>query len=232
MSEAGHRSEPDSGLGAELGREACVRAFLSCAEVALGLARREEVRSTWERESACARMTVGGLTHHLLGQLRNSARLLAVQAPPDAPVIGLLDHYARAPWVAASRQGGVDGEQLETDNTGARQGADAVLGEASAALDALPHLLAERRDPDTVFIPWQGWSLSTPDFLTTRMMEMVVHGDDLAASVGLETHEHEPVVVASVLRLLTGVSLQRHGQVALMRALSRPQRSSGDISAF
>jgi len=232
MGERGQDSEQTPGFGPGLGREACVRAFLSCGEVTLRLARREEVRSAWERESACEGMTVGGLTHHLLGQLLNTARLVPVQAPPDAPVIGLLDHYARAPWVTASRQGGVDSKQLETDNTGARQGAEAVLGEASAARDALPRLLAERREPDTVFVPWQGWSLSTADFLTTRMMEMVVHGDDLAASVGLETPEHEPEVVASVLRLLTGVSLQRHGQVALVRALSRPQRSIGDISAF
>lgn len=61
---------------------------------------------------------------------------------------------------------------------------------------------------------------------------MVVHGDDLAASVGLDTPEHEPAVVDTVLGLLTGVSLRRHGQVALVRALSRPQRSTGDVSAF
>lgn len=225
-------AEQEVVLGSELDREACVRAFLSCGEVAFRLAERDEVRSAWGLESACEGMTVGGLAHHLLGQLRNTVRLLGVQAPEGAPVIGLLDHYTQAPWVAASRQGAVDTEQLESDNTGALRGVEAVLGEAGEARDALPHVLAEPREPDTVFIPWQGWCMSTTDFLTTRMMEMVVHGDDLAASVGLETPEHDPVVVASVLRLLTGVSLQRHGQVALVRALSRRQRSSGDMSAF
>lgn len=213
-------------------REQQASAFLSCATVSLGLAEREEVRVAWERESSCAGMTVGGLTHHLLGQVRNTDRLLRAEAPPGAPVLGLLDHYARAPWVAASREGQVDPEQLESDNAGGQAGPDAVLGEGREALRDMPRLLAADRDPDTVFIPWQGWSLRTVDFLTTRMMEMVVHGDDLAASVGLPTPEHEPAVVSSVLGLLTGVSLQRHGQVALVRALSRPQRSTGDISAF
>ena len=59
----------------------------------------------------------------------------------------------------------------------------------------LPGLLAAPRDPDTIFIPWQGWSLATEDFLTTRMMELVVHGDDLAASVGLDTPTYPEAVI-------------------------------------
>ena len=55
------------------------------------------------------------------------------------------------------------------------------------ALADLPDLLA--RSADAVLIPWQGWSLTTEDYLTTRLMEMVVHSDDLAASVGVPTPE-------------------------------------------
>ena len=40
-----------------------------------------------------------------------------------------------------------------------------------------------------MLIPWQGWSLTAHDFLVTRLMEIVVHSDDLAASVGLPTPE-------------------------------------------
>ena len=177
-------------------------------------------------------MTVGGLTHHTLAQLGHVARGLETPAPADAPVIGLLDHYTRAPWVDASRRGEVDPEQNRTDDEAAAVGHAALLAEAEQTLATLPALLARPRDPDVIHIPWQGWSLATTDHLSTRMMEMVVHGDDLAASVGLDTPEHEPPVVSTVLGLLTGVSLQRHGQVALVRALSRPQRSQGDISAF
>jgi len=39
-------------------------------------------------------------------------------------------------------------------------------------------------------------------------------------------------VVAPVLGLLSGVAARRHGQVAVVRALSRPQRASGPVSAF
>jgi hypothetical protein len=38
--------------------------------------------------------------------------------------------------------------------------------------------------------------------------------------------------VADVLGVLTDAAARRHGQVALLRALSRPQRASGSVSAF
>lgn len=177
-------------------------------------------------------MTVGGLTHHLLQQVGHLARGLGAPAPADVPVIGLLDHYTQAPWVQSSREGAIDPDQNATDNIAAHAGHAAVLGAAQESLDQLPELLGLPRVPDVIHIPWQGWSLPTSDFCATRMMELVVHGDDLASSVGLPTPEHEPTVVAAVLGLLADVSWGRHGQVALVRALSRPQRSTGDISAF
>jgi hypothetical protein len=81
-------------------------------------------------------------------------------------------------------------------------------------------------------VPWQGWSLATDDFLTIRMMEVMVHSDDLAASVGLPTPEYAEPVVGAVLGLLSSVAVDRHGQTAVLRALSRPQRAPGQVSAF
>ena len=81
-------------------------------------------------------------------------------------------------------------------------------------------------------IPWQGWSLSGEDWLTTRLMEIVVHSDDLAASVGVAPPAWSPEVLAPVLGLLTGVAVERHGQDAVVRALSRPQRAPSSVSAF
>ena len=64
------------------------------------------------------------------------------------------------------------------------------------------------------------------------MMETVVHSDDLAASVGLETPEFPDEVVSPVLDLLTGLAVRRHGATALVRTLTRPQRAPGSVAAF
>ena len=54
-----------------------------------------------------------------------------------------------------------------------------------------------------------------------------MHSDDLAASVDVPTPDFDAAVLDPVLRLLTAVSLRRHGQDALVRTLSRPQRAPG-----
>jgi hypothetical protein len=210
-------------------------AFLSAVDLSLDLAARSQVRDAWGRESACAGMTVGGLTHHLLKQAGNTVtglRAAPDKAPADAPVITVQEHYARAAWVEAAPDDDVNVSIREGDNEAAEVGPDVVLELGREWAAELPSLLGAPRQPDTVFIPWQGWSLSTEDFLTTRMMEMVVHGDDLAASVGVETPTYPDDVLRPVLGLLTGVAVRRHGQTAVVRGLSRPQRAPGSISAF
>lgn len=207
-------------------------AFLGCCEVTLALGGRPEVAAAWRADSSCAGMTVGGLTHHLVAQMVHAAELLARPAPADGPVIGLLDHYDRAPWVGQSHRGEVDPDQNGRDNAAAEVGPEQVLAEARDALSRVADLLTPPRRPEVVHIPWQGWSLPTDAFLVTRMMEMVVHGDDLAVSVGVEGPEHDESVTGPVLGLLAAVAARRHGQAALVRALSRPQRSTGDVSAF
>nr|WP_238338165.1 maleylpyruvate isomerase N-terminal domain-containing protein [Pedococcus badiiscoriae] len=204
---------------------------MSAVDLSLALASRPQVREAWERESACAGMTVGGLTHHLLSQVGNTVRGLRA-APDGPPPIALLEHYDRAAWVEAGPDDEVNKSIRDRDNDSAQVGPDVVLELAGEWADDVAVLVEAPRDPDTIFIPWQGWSLTTEDFLTTRMMEMVVHGDDLAASVGLETPTYPAGVLTPVLGLLTGVAVRRHGQTAVVRGLSRPQRAPASISAF
>jgi hypothetical protein len=205
-------------------------AFLSAASIAGDLVRRPEVTARWAEESACAGMTVGGLAFHLAAQVTNTVRLVPEHS--DAEPIALLEHYERAAWVHT----GLDAEV----NVGIREGSDA---EATAGPDGLAALVDEQLallagvldaadDEASVFIPWQGWALGLHDWLVTREMEIVVHSDDLAASVGLETPEFPEAVLSPVLALLTGVATRRHGQAAVVRALSRPQRAPASVSAF
>ena len=212
-----------------MGDERVTETFLTAARISAGLASRPEVAVRWSEESACAGMTVGGLAHHLVSQLTNTARLLAAE-PHEEPPIALLEHYERAAWVTADLDDDVNVRIREGADDDAAGGPEALSPLVDGALADLPDLLA--RAADAVWIPWQGWSLSTEDYLTTRMMELVVHSDDLAASVGVPTPEFPEDVLIPVFTLLTGVAARRHGQVAVVRALSRPQRAPDIVSAF
>ncbi len=203
----------------------------TAARTVVDLAARPEVGAAWTRESACAGMTVGGLTQHLLAQVGIVDRLLS--APPeDEPAIALAEHYARAPWANEDLEAEVNVGIRETSDAQAAVGQEALVAQARAELSRLAGALGQQRTPDTVHIPWQGWSLTTEDFVVTRCMEMVVHGDDLAASIDVPTPQFPDPVVERVLALLAGVAVRRHGQAAVIRALSRPQRAPAHVSAF
>ena len=83
-----------------------------------------------------------------------------------------------------------------------------------------------------MLVPWQDWSLSTPDFLLTRAMEVLVHSDDLAAGIHVDPPRFPHETTDAVSGLLASVAAGRHGPSAVLRALSRPQRATLPVSAF
>jgi hypothetical protein len=176
-------------------------------------------------------MTVGGLAHHTVAQVAHVVRLLG-QPPRDQEPISAPEHYARADWVSEDAEGETNVRIREASDQQAVGGPDGLRALVEDFLPRLEVALAAPRDPDTVHVPWQGWSLSTPDFLLTRMLELVVHSDDLAASVDLPTPEFPEPVFGAVARLLAVVSARRHGQAAVVRTLARPQRAPATVSAF
>ena len=205
--------------------------FLSAARVAADLVRHPAVAERWDDESACAGMSVGGLAWHLGTQTDLALRLLRAGAAEVEP-IALADHYARAAWVRGGPDDAANVTIREGSDEQAEAGAAALAALLGQWLEDLPELL-DATDPDTpVLIPWQGWALTAHDLLVTRLMETVVHTDDLAASVDLATPEFRAEVLAPVLDLLTGIAVRRHGGTALVRALARPQRAPQTVAAF
>jgi hypothetical protein len=67
--------------------------------------------------------------------------------------------------------------------------------------------------------------------LRTRMMEIAVHGDDLACSAGLDAQPPE-AAAAVAIELLTALAVRKHGAAALLRALSRAERAPASIAAI
>ena len=80
--------------------------------------------------------------------------------------------------------------------------------------------------------PWLTWNLSLEDYLRSRMLEIVVHSDDLAVSVALAPPEWPEEVVAPVLGVLTTLAVRKHGVAAVLRTLARAERAPGSIAAI
>lgn len=194
-------------------------AFPVGVAIALDLIRRAEVAERWSRPSALPRMSVGALACHLGRQSVRAAELLPMAT--DLPPLESADtHYGRAAWVRSSSPDDPANDR-STDDAEAELGAAALDGRAAGALETVRRLLATGAAADVVPIPWQGWSLRRDDFLLTRLLEIVVHTDDLAVSIGIPTPEFADEVFAPVRDLLVRLAVGRHGQSALISTLAR-----------
>ncbi|MFI6243069.1 maleylpyruvate isomerase N-terminal domain-containing protein [Micromonospora sp. NPDC050795] len=203
--------------------------FPVAASIALDLIRRPEVSERWSSPSALPHLSVGGLACHLGRQAIRAAELLPV--PTDLPTLESADgHYERAAWVS---EGSPDKDTVASgpDEADAERGPADLHARSAQALTEVGDLLSRGAAREVVPIPWQGWSLRRGDFLLTRQLEIVVHSDDLAVSIGVPTPEFPADVFDPVRDLLVRLAVRRRGQSALISALSRTERAQ-DISAF
>ena len=207
------------------------QAFVDAARTATALVLDPQVEQRWREPSALAEMSIGALTSHLVAQVVSAAAgVLDPSAASTEQPVGLLDHYERAAWVGA----GLDDEANVSIREGAeRTAADGYAG-TRARLERACHQLDPwpAKTPTAVRMPWWGWSLTLDDFLLTRMMELMVHADDLAVSLGVPTPEFPRSVTRPVFMLLTALAEQKHGQTAVVRALTRSERAPASITVF
>jgi hypothetical protein len=192
---------------------------------------RPEVAAAWDEPSALAEWKVSGLAGHLGDQAPLVVRLLSAEES-DLEPITLDEHYRRAAWVGAAVDDDVSVDIRAAGERDAADGVAALLARVREACAALPAVLAATSPRRAVLIPWQGWALRRDDFLVVRMMEVAVHSDDLAASVRVEPPALPWEVLGPVMGLLTRLAVGRHGQSAVVAALSRAERAPARINAF
>jgi hypothetical protein len=207
------------------------RRYLGAARVAAAMLREPAVAAWWDRPSALARYAVSGLAGHLAGQVFFAERALAAGQPDDEP-IEILDYYDRVAWMNAGHDD-PEHERIRRGSQESAAGGPAVLsGRVNGAVNRLPALLASEPAPRTVRLPTWQWSLAYDDFLLSRLVELVVHVDDLAVSVHLPTPSPAADTAEQVLDLLTRIATRQHGPLALIRALTRAERTPARITAF
>jgi hypothetical protein len=205
--------------------------YLAAAGQAVTLLGEPDVAAAWDQPSALAEMRVSGLAGHIAYQIFMVSAALDELASQEAP-IPLLEHYARATWLGApldsEANAGIRSRGEDIGSEGARALAERAVGALAEQQTKLPGLPAG----EAVFMPQTGWALSLGDFLTTRTMELAVHMDDLAVSVGLAARELPDAAFDPVLVLLARLAARRHGQAALLRALARAERAPAAINAI
>ena len=205
--------------------------LLRAADQLVELVSAHEVADAWDQESVLPGMTVGGLTRHLVSQPECAVEFLRIQPlPQHAQTLSLAECYERTDWFAAPVDA-LENTSIRDDfNAMAAGGGERSLAILEQARAELPQALAAAGP--TTYVPWQDCALATDDFLVVRLMEVVVHADDLAATIGLPTPSFDDDVLHPVLALLAMLGARRHGQDAAVRALSRAERATRPAPAF
>jgi len=194
------------------------------------------VARSWSLPSALAEFSVSGLATHLAFQITRvpGVLLAAPPAPPGSsgPPIPLEEHYSRSPWVDTGVDSDVNRNIRSAAQEKADEGVDAVRRATASALAEIRLILPGEPPDRPDFLPWTGWSLTLSDYLRTRALELLVHSDDLAISVGIETPGVPPEAARNVINTLLTLSVRKHGVTAVLRTLSRRERAPRTIAAI
>src|SRR4051812_8818559 len=205
--------------------------YLTAAGAAADLLAAPEVAAAWHEPSALPKLGVRGLAGHLAAQVFFVPPMLSGPAS-DEQVISIHDYYARASWI---------GSDLDDEfNTGIRakgekdaaDGPEALAARVAATVEELRSTLPAAPSRAVRRPGWGPFALTLDDFVTSRLLEITVHNDDLAHSVGVPAPELPAEAVETVVDLLPRIALRRHGATSVLRALSRAERAPASISAL
>jgi hypothetical protein len=209
--------------------------FLTSATTGADLIDRAEVADRWDQPSALEGYTVAGLAGHL------GRAVLVVESYLDAPGSASPpapqgEHLDASGYFAIVLG---DHDPLDSEmHRGVRARGASMAADGPAALAATvracAHRLAERLDADALRRPLQvmdGVTLPLEQYLATRLVELVVHIDDLAVSVEVDPDLSEDACLV-VAGILGRTAARRTGGIEAVRALARRERHPDALRAF
>ncbi|MDQ3574803.1 MAG: maleylpyruvate isomerase N-terminal domain-containing protein [Actinomycetota bacterium] len=199
--------------------------YLEVAVLTAELVADPSVAEHWEDQSVLAHLAVGGLAGHLARSVLQVEWYLDREVA-DASLMTASEYYASLV--------GVTDPDSELNAGVRRRGEEAAIegpaGLAQRTAAALARLTTRLPvEPGHRRVEAIGRVLLLDEYLRTRLVEMTVHNDDLALSVGLSPPEAPADAYGVAIDTLVGVSMLRHGPLAVLRALTRHERQDTEI---
>ncbi len=182
----------------------------------------------FERPSVLEQFGVRGLAGHLLRAMTSVETYL--DRPPPATGAG------SAPISAAAYYAQLLGGETDIDSALHRsvrqRGLEAAperpedfVSEWSSVATRLVRRL-EAEPPDRLMSVLGDLVLTLDEYLVTRLIEFVVHTDDLAMSLDVPPPNLNRAATGLVIETLVDVARIRHGEVAVIRSLARRERDT------
>lgn len=202
--------------------------FLETASVVRDAIGSAEVDRDWDGPSVLEFQTVGGLAGHLA---RGGVWVVGDYLDGDTPV-GPVTVESAAAYYAHLMERVTEADHAEIRQRGAdlsRMGQLGLVATLDERLAALHDRL--RAEPADRLVAVAGGSvvMGLDDYLVTRLVEQVVHLDDLARSVGLDGFGRLTEATELVLAVGLDIGRRRFGAAAMLRALYRSTGGPGPL---
>jgi len=206
--------------------------YLRTVDIAIETIALPVVAANWMRPSSLEGWPVATLCGHLgAGSTATVLRYLDGEAPdPSAETVDALGYFTTAQALIDSDPA-VAGWITSRAEKAASGGQAGVVEAAERAADLLRERLAGEPTDRAVTV-FAGMAIGLDDYLVTRLVELCVHIDDLAAGLDMATPQLPEQAMSLVTHTLIDVARGRHGDVAVLRALTRTERAPRSISAL
>jgi hypothetical protein len=208
--------------------------FLEAVAAVMPLLEAPELAARWEEDSALERFSVRGLAGHLL-RATTSVEAYLDRPEPGAggECLSAVAYFAAAiysdigdaPYTGPDLGSGLHTAIRSRGEEAAAAGPGALAEAWSAAAGRLAERLAAE-PPDRRMRVFNDMVLALDDYLATRLVELCVHADDLAVSLGVPAPVLPEAATGLAIATLVGVARLRHGDAAVVRALARRERDA------
>jgi hypothetical protein len=200
--------------------------FLATAAEGRGLIASREVAAKWRDASALDKLAVGAVAGHLARAAFVIVGYLDASDPdpgPDATELLTADRYFERLLTTTDTFEEQHAAVRARAEREAADGQDALVARLDATLQELDARFATEPSDRAVRVAG-GLVLPLDEYLVTRMVELVVHSDDLAVSAGLDTPTFDELTMACVIGCMLAMVRARRGDLAVTRGFARRER--------
>lgn len=199
-------------------RRRFLEAYASCGRLLAS----PRLAARWEEESALRAFSVKGLVGHLVRAGEAVLEYLARGQPQAEPIEGP-DYYATL--MITMDDDDAHAEVRARGEANAAGGPETLLAKHERACVRLEETL-EQEAEDRLVQVYGGLVMRLDDYVITRLVEVLVHSDDLAVSLGLEPPALGPETMGIAIHHLVEVARRARGDRAVLIALTRRERDA------
>ena len=185
----------------------------------------DTVAVRWDEPSALAGMSVGALAAHLVRAAGATLAYLDRTDPTTRPDDALLTPVT---YFHAAIDSPIH-ERIKEVSAAEAAAGPAELAAHCARVAATMRARFAAEPEDRLVAALGGRMVSLDDFCRTRLIEVLFHLDDLAASIGVPCPQTSVEGRTIVVDILLGIARRQHGDWEVLRALAREERRTADV---